>query len=406
MPNVVPIYSKEEAKGTITYQLDEESLKTSNGFFSFAYYNHAKTTGQSWKAKGSSIYIWGLTLYSQMLGQGPFANWKMIIYTDSYTYENLKGIPKEEYDYERIQNLLNNPNIVFALVEWEEQYRRPDVKQMNGGALRAFRSRAPFDFPNKYVFIRDADTFWEENVKRLQLRGRFSSNAAYESYIARLAETFLEWETNFFSVLNELVSRMRKPLLVVGTGDMGFGQNYKKPYHDNELTDLVLPYGVFAGFINVTPGVPVFQTMKAWDTFIEYVNERSVRGEMKKNNENQYYLFSNNGKPQAMGRDEQLYLYILMKTSIDNLFIYKIGLGDLTIPKLETINMDYHTAKLNGYKRAVGLLPPEANSAPVQKEANSAPQSNWLVSAPAPRWGRGGKKTYRKKRKSKRTRKN
>jgi hypothetical protein len=56
-----------------------------------------------------------------------------------------------------------------------------------------------------------------------------------------------------------------------------------------------------------------------------------------------------------MGRDEQIYLLILMRKSIENLFIYHIDLGDEAIPKQETIDIPFHEARLAEYKKAIGF---------------------------------------------------
>jgi hypothetical protein len=356
----VPIYSNRPEEGTLQYLQDESTLKTAEGFFSFSYYNHDKIRGQSWKDKGTSIYIWGLYLYTKVLEIEPFQKWKLLIYTDQYTYEKLQALTSDDLDYERIQALLTNPKIVFVIVNWERHMRKE--KKVNGGALRCFRSRAPFDFPDKLVLIRDADTFFDDIVSRLQFPARFGPR--YLSYIKMVAQMLQDWETGYVQVIQHVEKEMGKPLLVVGTGSnvtlslMGANVKvplYKKNYHDNEISGIKLPFGVFAGMVGVLPGVPIYQTMDAWNECVDYINYRSTKGERVTENDNTFYRFSNNKTPQAMGRDEQMYLYILMKKSISNLFFFHIDLGDLETPTIEKIDLPFHEARLAEYKAAIGL---------------------------------------------------
>jgi hypothetical protein len=357
----VPIYSKDPEDGTITYLQDETTLKTAEGFFSFSYYNHDKIMGQRWQNKGTSLYIWGLFLYTKVLEAERFRTWKMIIYTDQYTLEKLRATTDEENDFPRIQALFTNPNVVFAIVNWDRHTR--STNKINGGALRMFRSRAPFDFPDKLICMRDADTFFDNTVTKLRARGRFRSDDDFNRFLVMMILHFKEWEEGLLSNLAILQENYGKPLLVVGTGsnilggvEMSSGPAlYKKNYHDNELTGAKFPFGIFAGMVNVLPGVPIYQTMDTWDECVEYLNRRSIKKEQVTKNNSTFHVFTNNETPQAVGRDEQIYLLILMRKSIENLFIYHIDLGDLTIPKEETIDIPFHEARLAEYKLAIGI---------------------------------------------------
>lgn len=236
------------------------------------------------------------------------------------------------------------------------------------------------------------------------------------------------------------------PPLVVSTGNASLGlwaaknNFYKRDWHSNELTGKNSPFGIFAGFVNVAPNVPLYSTPLAWDEFVDYMNTHSRRlNEMpssawetnyraskyikdpfqviEKKNLNAYkeerlknkvspykerilqriaaqeanvlFRFSDNNKsPHLIGRDEQLYLFLLMPKALDNLFIFKQDLGDESPPKLD---LDYHERLIREYKAAV-----ERNFAPVP--VNAAPSKGVG-------WG-GRRKTRRNLSKpSKRTRK-
>ncbi len=357
----VPIDTIVPEDGTITYLQKESKIKEANGFFSFSYYNHERTLGQRWRDKGTSIYIWGMYLYTKVLEENPFDTWKIIIYTDEYTYNKLLSRTQEEtYDYSRIQALLTNPNVIFAIVRWDRHTRVEN--KINGGALRTFRSRAPFDFPDKTIFIRDADTFFDGLISNLKFPARLG--ASFDRFVQDCIKILYEWETGYLTTILEIQTRMGKPLLIVGTGSnvivgfLGPSTNktlYKKSYHDNEVSGIKLPFGIFAGMVSVLPGVPMYQDMHAWNQCVYYLNMRSVKGNLITKGNATYHQFSDNNADQAMGRDEQMYLYILMRLSKDNLFIYNIDLGDLTTPTPEKIDMPFHEFNLAEYKKALGL---------------------------------------------------
>jgi len=141
----VPIYSKAPEDGIITYLQDETTLKTAkinktengkntpipvDGYFSFSYYNHDKIKGQNWGDKGTSIYIWGLYVYMKLLEKEPFQTWKILIYTDEYTYDKLKRVAQQSTpDSERIQALLTSTKVVFAIVTWDRHMRSEKKNQ-------------------------------------------------------------------------------------------------------------------------------------------------------------------------------------------------------------------------------------------------------------------------------------
>lgn len=336
-------------EGSIVYLEEKETLDQAEGFFSFTFYLRSKEKAESMIDKGSRIYLAGLFSYASIL-RDIFANWKVLIYTDQFSYNELfqyTRIKKEDTMYFSSEylakKLFENKNVIFAIVTWPKHQRTLGLAKINGSALRPFRSRAPFDFPTKYVFIRDADTMFEDRLKELLVIGRFGGS---ESHPTQFENLFInlriyEWESAFYRQVQFLVKKEGKPLLLVGTGNPGHlaGTNiYLQPYHRNEHLNKKAPFGIFAGFTNTTPNVPVFQTYTAWNEFIDFMNDRSYKLNKTKRNAN----YSNNGKPEQIGRDEQLYLFLLMPKSWDNLFIFRVNLFDKTLP---TANTEYNTYK-------------------------------------------------------------
>ena len=407
-PLTVPLYTKDPSEGIIEYPAHPDHLNSFDGFFSFTFYMRDSFAGVEKTTKQSNLYLHGLALYTTFLQAKPFTNWAILVYTDEYTVNEMETILKrdpskvhamERREFIQVQKLLNalrsNVRVFFVKVTWPKHQRRLALPQVNGPILRPFRSRAPFDFPTKYVFIRDADTLFED-----KLRSTFEPlpYMSQEEFLAQkdifAGELFL-WEARMLSLMPTIQEYLHgNPPLVVGTGSNERGSPstiYKKRWHSNEVLGKNAPFGIFAGFVNVAPGVPLYRSKDAWDEFVEFVNGRSIRimnspSSALENNykeakgimdkllpipkanltsyanrelsaqrkkyleENILYRFSNNMKDQKIGRDEQLYLFLLMPKAIDNLFIFKQSLFDNSLPKLD---LDYHERLMGIYTEAL-----------------------------------------------------
>jgi hypothetical protein len=410
----VPLQLKNPDEGYIEYLVPKEFLDSAEGFFSFTFYIRDSEFGEA-TPKQKDLYLKGLDYYRQILKTPPFTTWKIVIYTDEFTIHRLRSAQtvntslmknEKKWDAELFKglsaSLLTEPDIVFAVVTWPRYQRKKEVPQINGGVLRSLRSRLPFDFPDKYVFIRDADTFFDNTLKHLNLGGLYrNSKGEHSPELWKAAkdnfrDSLYQWEKGFFETIPEIQKVMGKQeVLIIGTGSAGFYSSlYKRAWHSNELLGKNAPFGVFAGAVSVTPGVPVYQTMEAWDDFIDYVKERSIRNdnhpsskldrkylnykrydptinthnkfkeyyigrrknkeqaatELKAYEEDISYIFSNDEDIHRIGRDEQLYLFIIMPASIDNLFIFNLPLGDLNAPK---VNLFKHVQWKRLYRDAL-----------------------------------------------------
>ena len=208
----VPLYSKDPNEGSIEYMATKETLDSTEGFFSFTYYipSNAKEL-----ILPDLVYIKGIHSYSKLIdgvntgavgaGEGAqggvFKNWKVLVYTDEYTYNRIQNIKNETVDeagwlsdvndiknekykmhvyqtrlkiIEEEKGILKElqeiseyllQKAVLALVKWPSHEHTNDRHDIHGPTLRPFRSRAPFDFPNKPIFIRDADTLFPSALK-------------------------------------------------------------------------------------------------------------------------------------------------------------------------------------------------------------------------------------------------
>jgi hypothetical protein len=432
MSYTVPLYSKDPREGFIEYRAPREILMAVPGFFSFTFYIRDNILGEH-TTKATDLYLKGLHYYRQILSKEPFSGWKLLIYTDKYTYVQLhelhtldiSTLSRSKQDELKIlqkysKYLLEDPNVIFAVVDWPRHQRRMGRPSVNGPALRPMRSRAPFDFPDKYVFIRDADTTWDGRLTRLNFGGLYRTEndkyneKAHEEAKREFVDDLHKWEASLFTTIPKIQKYMKtEGVLIVGTGSASLYENiYKRQWHSNELEDKDSPLGIFAGYVTVTPGVPVYRDLKAWDEFIEYMNLRSVRNNtmgksmfersysetkdrlsaeniaklynerlgkfknkeygakvLKEMLENVYYPFSNNEKIHSIGRDEQLYLFILMPKSLDHLFIYHYKLGD---SEDASVDVDYDKKMKATYIDALekGFKNPKKGGRQTRKQKN------------------------------------
>jgi hypothetical protein len=462
MSFTVPLHTKKPEEGTITYLINPELLPRIQGFFSFTFYIRDTLLGEH-TPKGSELYLMGLLAYAKIL-KDMFKDWKLLVYTDQFTLNELESIkPMKETDFKQgwngrrdIWNLLKRLNehkdsIVFAIVDWPSHQRRTTRPQVEGSALRPFRSRAPFDFPDKLIFIRDADTLFESSLNHVRLYR--------EESLVNFVNTLYIWESTFLNQIPDIQEKATKgkPALIAGTGSADSGlfvtkTPYLREWHTNELLNKHAPFGVFAGFVNATPNIPLYSSKEPWDEFVDYVNERSrrinnkpMRGILKQFNSlrentidafveeklkyireknpailekaqeywnavrsNIYYEFSNNSKIQRIGRDEQLYLFILFPKALENLVFFEVNLDDTDPPKF---NEAFHISHLAEFIAAVSTgfaKKPE----PVKENENE--NAGWGVNMNLQKslWkkaGEGGKhrkrKTLRMKIEKRKTRK-
>lgn len=419
----VPLHSKKPEEGSITYLFDKQSLDNTGGLFSFTFY-----VGDD--VANGLLYILGIYIYTQILKSKPFSNWKILIYTDAYSYKKLMEYPTKEISEEVSANLPNykkyvakesinrqtqaqaylrlvmeNPNVLFAIVDWPSQQRQKEVARINGSALRPFRSRAPFDFPDKLIFIRDADTLFQEtlsNVMSSLIKQPTNKEETVDS-LAIAIEGITDWEQAFLNEIPTITAVVGKPPLIVGAGTISrYRAPYLKDWHANELLQKKAPFGIFAGFVNVVPGIPMYQTADAWDEFIEYQDKRSYpignisefqlkhglktpeeidpkiqellkvqvnRGKRLRFSEasiartvktmEESYLtskhtllknaFSNNMRAEKIGRDEQLYLFLFLPKLLDHVYFYKINLSGYL--EKHKANQNFHTQTKVNYER-------------------------------------------------------
>ncbi len=381
----VPILLDNLSEGTIEYKTEKSTLDATPGFFVFTYYIRNSITGED-ILKGSRLYLEGINAYRLLVKQSgsPFEGWKLIVYTDIFTYSEMKKTEEKQTPIFLLsQSILNDKDVLFAVVDWPKHQRR-EIPQINGPALRLMRTRAAFDFPTKYIFVRDADTLFENDLTSI------SKLKNPETARQRFANRLLQWEQAFYNRIPNIQEYLEEePPLILGSH-----YYYKRNFHFNELTGEEPPYGVYAGFVNITPNIPIYQNSNVWKEIVNYMNEHSYKLNTKRypaynkyiqeleglnsiqnvqfreirminggkkyanytipntiSKENEYYEFSNNTFDYSIGRDEQVYLFIIIPQALDNVFFFKTDYGHYVenpyfFPRLN--NTEYERYKPRG----------------------------------------------------------
>ncbi len=323
----VPISTTLENKnnGTIHYIHSLPKATDIAGIFSFTFYfpYHDETIYDVEMEIVRNPYLNGLSLYTQLCQKedSVFKGWKVLIYTDAFTFREIQKIEKEYSDTllihtEKPLNLTNNEVIEFAIVDWPyyNSYMDASIQgHVNGDILRCMRFRAFFDFPTIPVFVRDADTLFTT----AWVRGMFTF---IDVQITK--EELYEWEANF----------LKGALALPNTFIFGTSLFYKKPWHNNKYTERYSPFGAFAGFQSVIPNVPCFQNLTLWDESMEYLLQHSKRLNTSSKNKLNFLTadYSNKSNPQKVGKDEQLLLYVFLPTCRESIYFFEL---DYTISR-------------------------------------------------------------------------
>ena len=262
---------------TFTYEKKSNEDIGIQGVFAFSYYSHLEGS----IIDDENIYIKGITAYSKIIKKEDsiFAKWRILLYTDEYTYKRLKEAGFTKFH--------DDPDIDFVIVTWPYYQPRNDG-MINGDVVRCMRFRAFFDFITIPVFVRDADTIWS-NFGRLNIKDEF----------------VYKWESSFLYGVEKYPN----------TFFFGTSIGYKQAWHKNSTL------GAFAGFQSSMPIVPCFQDESLWVESMKYLQEKSMRIE---NPTDGSISYSNEGDKLKVGKDEQILIRIFVPKCMDNIFFYEV----------------------------------------------------------------------------------
>jgi len=305
--NIDPDDSK---KGTIQYKSTGSKPK---GLFVTTYYFRDKACteckdndgtdlpDQNW-AK-TDIYKPGLLQYLKVTEAPEFAGWKLLIYTDEQSFKN--PIFRNEKDAARLEKhkaewdeIANHPNVMFGIVNWPEYAIDADGSgdAIDNAILRMMRMKALYDFPGIPVFIRDADTLFENLVK-----------------VRSIASELTAWEFTLWEQLRRIFGVPGSPYKIL----IASQPNYHRQWHVHPETGQETN-GCYAAVTSTLGSMPSWTDGSMWRACLAYVRKHT---QMKKNMAGKR-ASTTVGKPSYIGIDEQLLSYVVIAKALEQVYFY------------------------------------------------------------------------------------
>lgn len=293
------------AKGSITYKGSINALK---GVFATTFYFRDADCAECKDFKGqdapwtkTDIYKTGLLHYLSVTDTPEFAGWKVVIYTDAHSLENPMFRSKQANartakHQAEWQMIAAHPNTVFAVVNWPEYAvgSKADGKTIDNAILRALRFAAFADFPDIPVFIRDADTLFENILKVRDIRKELAA-----------------WEGTLLAVLKGLFAPPAIYRLLIASQP-----NYHRQWHINPVSGKATT-GCYAAVTSSLGGIPEWKDKSLWRKCLAYLRSTSAviqRGDERMPNDID--------KPTYIGKDEQLLSYVIIPEMLAQIYFY------------------------------------------------------------------------------------
>jgi len=300
--------------GSIEYQ-SQVPLDQCSGLFVTTYYfretecadcNDFKGQDSPWVK--NDVYKVGLLQYLAITDRPEFAGWKVVIVTDQHSMEN--PIFRTNTETERAQKhkreweqIVAHPNTVFAVVNWPEYTvgSKGDGKTVDNAVLRALRMKAFTDFPNMPVFVRDADTLFENLIK----------DGGGSTTLPNFTEKFAIWEKTLWDNLVKLFADPSPYKILIASQP-----NYHRQWHVHPETGTNTP-GCYAAITSSLGGISEMSDGSYWRAALKYLRQttRVIQTGSERNPENI-------SKPTYIGKDEQLLSYVMIPLMFDKIYFY------------------------------------------------------------------------------------
>jgi hypothetical protein len=301
-------------KGTITYKIKGADPV---GVFSSAYYFRETDclTCTDYKGQDSpwvktDVYKTGLLQYLRITEQPEFTGWNLVIYIDQHSIENPvfknstqnnQRIEKHNKEWAEIEA---HPNVIFAIINWPEYSvgSKRDGKTIDNAVIRALRMKAFHDFPKIPVFVRDADTLFENLVK----------NPRILNGDPPLFKKMAIWEHTLLQAITKIFTDPKSSYRIL----IASQPNYQRQWHVHPDTG-VKTTGCYAAVTSSIGNIPEWEDGTLWRKCLAYIRKHSIvveeGNERKPNNIN---------KPGYIGKDEQLLSYVVIPTIFDKVYFY------------------------------------------------------------------------------------
>lgn len=302
----------EDKQGSIVYSYNTPS--DPKGVFSFSWYYRYAPTEVNSNVKGDrredrlKAYVSGLMTYIHLTQEPEFAGWKVVLYTDQNTLDDLQLIEETKpIHFATAQTILNHPNLILAVCSWPEYYTGrkftpegdPRPNKIDGVILRMFRNRALCDFHIIPVFVRDADT-----VFRLE-----TIRSPIYSPLPKIVQMIKDWEYSLH------INLMQSGKLFLVAANI----QYRKPWHYNNKTNMYT-MGFLAGLTTSLGGLPEWNPSdenNLWNQSIDFVRGRSIVI-----NNPPFRQLSNLTEITYGGKDEQIISFVWLPAIADRTFFF------------------------------------------------------------------------------------
>ena len=305
---------EKESAGSIEYR-SKSNLKDMKGAFVTTYYFRDSdcTTCNDFKGQDSpwvktDVYKVGILRYLEVTARPEFEGWKLIIYLDQHSLENpifktntnTERAVKHKKEWEEISE---HPNVVFAVVNWPEYAvgSKGDGKTIDNAILRALRFKAFHDFPDSPIFLRDADTLFENLINGDK------DTTTLADFTAALAK----WEKTLWDALKVLFAEPNSYRILVASQP-----NYYRQWHVHPKTGKRTT-GCYAAITSSLGNVEEFKDGSLWKSCLRYLREN-----MQIVKEGANLVPSNLSKPTYIGKDEQLLSFVLIPAIFDKVYFY------------------------------------------------------------------------------------
>lgn len=317
----------DETAGYIEYR-SKTPLKDCSGLFVTTYYfrdsdctNCNEFKGQDSPWVKTDVYKIGILHYLKVTDQPEFKGWKLIIYVDQLSMENPIFIndttsPRALKHKEEWDEIAKHPNVVFGVVFWPEYAvgSKGDGKTIDNAILRSLRMKTMTDFPTIPVFVRDADTLFENLIKG----GSLSTMADFTQKLAL-------WEKTLWDNLVPLFAEPSPYRLLIASQP-----NYHRQWHVEPQTG-VNTSGCYAAVTSSLGNIPEMADNSMWKKCLAYLrqtmNVKQVGSDRSP---------SNLQKPTYIGKDEQFLSYVMLPNMFEKIYFYymeyiQVEGGDVTV---------------------------------------------------------------------------
>jgi len=371
--DIVAIDPGKKDIGSISYTYN--TTADAKGVFVSTYYfrNDMAFAGQDKKWAKTDIYKSGLVHYLKLTEHPDFHGWKLIMYLDQISYENPIDVQDQGSDSYRKHltewnAISKHPNLIFGIVSWPEYSVGKDNngKTIDNAILRALRLKALSDFPKIPVFIRDADTLFENIVK-----------------VRTIYDELGRWEKKLYDTLYTLTQSQSETLIIASQ------PNYNRQWHVHPKTGQKTP-GCYAALTSTLGGIREFEDGSLWLQCLAYIRAHSQITQSQLGR-----IPTNIGKPTYIGKDEHLLSYVIVPAIFHKVFFYYLEYIRVEGTKIiETPETPFASILLQQgldrypspyiESRGEQLLPLEESVATKRKDANEITEKTILNPASIP----------------------